>query len=240
MSGTSFRTPKIVQPGGSRPLFAMLLVLLLMMLLAGAVGWYAYDYGQRRAGYFASRSAAEYEALEQRLATLGEECDRQRELAARYERASQIDHAAAEQVQKELMEFQQQRAELQQKVAFLQSLVSGKVTALQVSQMELVREGEGNTYRYSFLISKRAKSDAKVSGSVELQVAGQLQGKAATLASDKLGLGEPLKMGFKHFQKFEGKLQLPVDFIPRELVVTGKPDGKKFKQFEQRLKWQVG
>lgn len=236
MSGRHFQTPRIVQPSGRRPL----LVLLLVVLVASVVGWFTFDYGQRKAGYFASRSDARTQGLEQRLEELGKECDQQRELAARYQRASQIDRMAADQVREELKTLQQQRAKLQQKVAFLQSLISGEVTVLQVSQMEVARDGEGRTYRYSFLVSKRAKSDAKVTGKVELQVVGQQEGKEITLKSDKLGLSEPLTMGFKYFQKFEGKLQLPAEFVPSELVVIGQPKGKKFKRFEQRIKWQFG
>ena len=236
MPGHPFKTPRIVQPSGRRPL----LLLVLLALVAALAAWLAYDYGQRRGGYFAGRSDARIGELEQRLRALTAECDEQRELAARYQRASQIDRAAVGQVREELAALQEERSELEQQVAFLRSLISGEVNALQVSRLTLEREGEGNSYRFSFLVSKRAKSDARISGTVDLKLVGQLQGRESVLASDKLGLSGPLKMGFKHFQKFEGTLELPAGFIPRELLISGRPDGKKFKPFEQRLKWKVG
>jgi hypothetical protein len=236
MRDNPFQTPRIVQSSDGRP---WVLVLLVLSLIA-VVGWSAFEYGRRQAGYFSERSEVQREELERRLSELGNNCDQQRELAARYERASQIDRLAAEQVREDMMGLQQERADLRKKVAFLQSLISGEVTVLQVSEVELVRNGESNAYRFSFMVSKRAKGDEKVSGDVELAVAGKMGGKAATLKADKLGLDKSLKMGFKHFQKFEGVLQLPEDFVPTELVVTGQPDGKKFKDFEQRIKWPLG
>ena len=232
MPGQAFKTPKIVQPSGRGPLFVLLLLV--------AAAWFAYHYGQRGAGYLAEESGAHTRELEQRLQTLDAECEQQRELAARYQRARQIDRAAVEQVQQELTALQQERADLQQRVAFLQSLISGKVTRLQVSQLELAREGKSNTYRFSFLVSKRDKGDAKISGKVELALAGKMKGKDHLLKAKELGLAEPLKMGFKHFQKIEGKLILPEGFEPRELVISARPSGRKFKPVEQRLKWQLG
>lgn len=231
-----FQTPKIIEPGERHPLLLLLLVLSLMAM----VGWYAYDFGQRRAGYFAHESEAQKVQLKQQLKSLGEECDKQRELAARYQRASQIDRLAAEQVREEMKTLQQERSDLRKKVAFLDSLISGEMAALQVSQVKLERRGDGNTYGFSFMISKRAKDDVRVTGKVGLKVSGKLQGKQTTLTPEKLGLNDVLKMGFRHFQKFEGTLKLPDGFDPGELIVVGQPEGKKIKRFEQRIKWQLG
>ena len=46
-----------------------------------------------------------------------------------------------------------------------------------------------------------------------------------------------MKMGFRHFQKFEGSLELPEGFVPSELVVLGEPANKNFKSFEHRAHW---
>ena len=233
-----FETPRIVTPGSRRSRVWMLL-LLVLGLLAG-VAWLAYDQGRQAAGFFSRRSDAEYRALEQRLQTLSQECDRQRELAARYQRASQIDREAVADVREQLKALQDERAALREKVTFLNSLISGKMTGLEISSMALKREGDGNSYRLSFLVSRRSKGEGRVSGSLEIRVKGQLAGKETVIDSGRLGLKEPLKMGFRHFQKFEALLTLPAGFIPRELKVVGHPKGKVFKPFEQTLKWQVG
>jgi len=230
-----FQTPKIVHPSGARST----LLYILAGLGAALLAWFAYQYGLRQAGFLQGRSATEKATLSERAEELEAELEKQRERAARFERASQIDRLAAEQVREELKALQQERSELTKKVAFLNSLVSGEMTMLQVSKVELSQQDQENAFRFSFLVSKRAKGDERVSGQVRLQVAGKLEGKETMLNPQKIGLDKTMKMGFRHFQKFEGKLQLPDGFVPSELVVVGEPKGKKFKSFEHRTRWKL-
>lgn len=232
MPKKSFKTPKIVSPG-RRPVWPWILGLALL----AATAWLAYDYGRRNAGYFVEASDRQIDTLEQRIAALEKECDEQRELAARYQRASQIDKAAAQAVQETIKNLEAERAELRQKVAVLNSLISGKVTALEVSKVKLVQKGQSNEYTLEFIVSKRDKGGERVTGQLQLQVVGRQDGKKKVLGDEQLGLDQPFKMGFKHFQRFAGELKLPKGFAPDEIVIKGKPAGKKFKNFEQRLKW---
>jgi len=234
MSKRQFRTPRIVQ-AGRRGVWRWLLG---AVALAG-VAWLAYRQGQQHAGYHVNASEAEIEALQARIGELREECEQQRELVARYQRASQIDRAAAKEVREALRVAQEEQAKLRKQVTVLNSLISGKVTALEVSAVKLVRLGESNEYAFGFLVSKRDKGGERVSGRLKLRLSGLLDGKAVVLDEKRLGIAQGLKMGFKHFQRFDGKLKLPVGFIPRELVIKGYPDGKKFKSFEKRIKWQA-
>ncbi|BAN69898.1 DUF6776 family protein [endosymbiont of unidentified scaly snail isolate Monju] len=227
MSQRQFKTPRIVQTE-RRQVWPWLLG---GVALAG-VAWLAYHQGQQHAGYYANASEAEITALQARIGELREECDQQRELAARYQRAAQIDRAAAEEVRESLRVAQEEQAKLRKQVTFLNSLISGKVTALEVSEVKLARQGNSSEYAFSFLVSKRDKGGERVSGRLELRLSGLLDEK-------RLDIAQGLKMGFKHFQRFGGKLKLPVGFIPRELVIKGYPDGRKFKPFEKRIKWQV-
>ncbi len=234
MAKREFKTPRIVQ-AGQRPLWPWLLG---VVALAGAA-WLGYRQGQQHAGDPVNASDAEIEALQARIGELQEECEQQRELAARYQRASQIDRAAADEVREALRVAQEEQAKLRKKVTFLNSLISGKVTALEISAVKLIRQGESSEYAFSFLVSKRDKGGERVSGRVKLWLSGRLDGEAVELDEKQLGIAQGLKMGFKHFQRFEGKLKLPEGFIPRELVIQGYPDGKKFKPFEKRINWQV-
>ncbi len=229
-----FRTPRIVETE-RRPLWLWVLGVALLV----AASWFAYQQGQQHAGYFADASDEKIEALQAEVASLREERDRQRELAARYQRAAQIDRAAAEEVRESLRKAQEEQARLRQQVAFLNSLILGKVMALEISEVKLARIGDSSEYTFSFLVSKRDKGRERVSGRLELRLSGLLDGKAVVLDEKKLDIAQGLRMGFKHFQRFEGKLKLPVGFIPRELVIKGYPDGKKFKPFEKNIKWQV-
>lgn len=232
MARNAFKTPKIVSPG-RRPVWPWILGLVVVT----AAAWLAYDQGRRSAGYFAEASNRRIESLTQRVAILEQECAEQRTLAARYQRASQIDRAAVQAVQQTVKDLQAERAKLRQKVAVLNSLLSGKVTALEVSEVKLAQKGKSNEYGLEFIVSKRDKGGERITGQLFLQVVGRQDGKKKILEYKQLGMDGPFKMGFKHFQRFAGELKLPKGFVPDEIVIKGNPSGKKFKRFEQRLKW---
>ncbi|RMG35181.1 MAG: hypothetical protein D6720_07755 [Gammaproteobacteria bacterium] len=233
MPRKQFKTPKIVTPG-RRPVWPWLAIL---VVVGGA--WLAYDYGRRSAGYYAAASTQRIQALEARISTLEGECQEQRELAARYQRASQIDRAAAQAVQESLKSLEAERAELQQKVVMLNSLLSGKVSGLEVTEIKVGRQGEPATYALEFSISKRGKGEERVTGRLELQVIGRRDGKKTVLKEKQLGLKQPFKMGFKHFQRFQGVVRFPKDFTPEQILIKGLPAGKKFKKFEKRVAWSA-
>lgn len=178
--------------------------------------------------------------LEERLEDMRRQRDRLRQQAAKLERAAQIDRSAVSLVQQELKSLQDERAHLQKQVQLLESLVSGDLSLLQLDQLALDKTDTSNRYAFAFTVSKRVKDSEKVRGDVEITVSGELQGKAEELGFESLGVDKPMKMGFSHFQKFQGELKLPAGFIPRELRVSVKPAGKKFKSFDRTFAWQVG
>lgn len=232
MPRNSFKAPKIVSPGRP-PVWPWILGLVVVT----GTAWLAYDQGQRSAGYLAEATSRQIDSLTQQVAILEQDCAEQRALAARYQRASQIDRAAVQAVQETVKDLQAERAKLRQKVAVLNSLLSGKVAALEVSEVRLAQKGQSNEYFLEFIVSKRDKGGERVTGQLLLQLVGQQDGKKKVLEYQHLGLDGPFKMGFKHFQRFAGELKLPKGFAPDEIVIIGDPDGKKFKRFEQHLKW---
>jgi len=233
----SFETPRIVQPGGRRTG----LLWLLALVVAAALSWKIFEFGRERGGFDAGARDTEVALLEKRIETLQKERDELRALVARHQRSSQIDRAAVKVAQADLTALQEERSELRQQLEFYKSLVSGSVALLQITDLSLNKQESGNTYSYVFTVSKRAKDKERVTGSVVLSVAGQLKGEASEIGASKLGLeNDSFRMGFRHFQTFEGELTLPVGFIPREVLIEVKPKGKKHKSFEQSFKWVVG
>jgi hypothetical protein len=204
------------------------------------LAWKMFDFGRQSAGFDSAARDTQVALLEERIAALQAERDQLRAAAARFERSSQIDQSAVSSVQAQLKALQDERSALRQEVEFLKSLVSGDITALQLSELSLHKDDAGAGYRFAFTVSKRAKDDDRVQGAVDVHLSGQLKGEVRTLDSKALGIdAKDLRMGFNHFQKFEGPMQLPVGFIPKELLVEVKPNGKKFKPFEQTFEWRV-
>lgn len=233
-----FQTPQIVQPGNHARL--SLWLLLLLLVAGGALAWKMFDFGRYQAGFDAEARDTEIALLKDRVRSLQAERDSLQQKATRFERAAQIDREAVKATQEQLRVLQDERAKLQKEAAFLKSLVSGDLTMLQVTDFHLHKDPQGNRFTYKFTVSKRAKGNHKVRGHVALGVRGQNKGKAVTLSAKELGIkSKSLVMGFSFFQQFEGELRLPVGFIPKSLVISVRPNGKKFKSFDHSVDWQL-
>lgn len=231
-----FHTPRIVQPDGRRVWIFFAVLVVASVVLA----WFMFDYGRQSAGFFAEQRESETQKLRERIDTLLKERDTLRLNAAKFQRAGQIDQAAVQAVQDEILSLQQDRAKLQKEVEFLKSLLSGDVTMLQLKDFALQPLTEANQYQYTFTLSKRAKGTEKVRGRVDIRVAGELDGKPKELDIKALGVPrKQLVMGFNHFQKFEGKLTLPAGFVAKSMTVLIKPKGKRFKAFDQNFAWET-
>jgi len=230
-------TPRIVQPGeGSGRTWLWLLFLVAL----AAWSWQVFEFGRQRAGFDAGQRNEMAGALQQRIEELENERDALRADAAKFERAGQIDRAAADDIQYEVKVLQDERAELKREVALLQTLVSGGESKLLLGDFSLIRLDELN-YRFEVTLSKRTDDQATVSGQVSFELVGELDGETNILAMSQLTEGKRSAIGirFKSFQKLKSDLRLPEGFDPTAMKIRVQPDGEKFKSFEQAYDWKV-
>lgn len=231
-------TPRIVQPGegGVRPW-----LWLLFLVALAAWSWQVFEFGRQQAGFDVGRHNALEDDLQQRIRELEEERDTLRAAAARFERAGQIDRAAADGVQSEVRALQEERAALKREVALLKTLVAGGgKEALVLEEFSLTRLAD-RSYRVEAMLSKRTDDQDVVSGQVGIEVSGKLDGEDQILVMSELTGGKRSNIGirFKNFQKLKTDLNLPKGFEPSSIAVTVRPDGKKFKSFEQVYDWKL-
>lgn len=229
-------TPRIVQPGEGGRTWLWLLFLAAL----GAWSWQVFEFGQQRAGLDSGTRDQVEERLQERIAVLEEERDVLRREAARYQRAGQIDRAAADGVQEEVKALQAQRAELKREVAFLKTLVSGGTSTLALDDDRLVATGEGS-YRFEVTLSKQSEDSKTVAGQAVIRVKGRQDGIDKTLDMKTITDGRRTKIGikFKSFQKLKTEIKVPTDFQPLTIEVSVSPEGKQFKSFEQVYDWKV-
>jgi len=230
-------TPRIVQPGegGVRP---WLWVLFLVALAAWS--WQVFEFGRQEAGFDVGRQNALEDELQQRILELEEERDNLRAAAARFERAGQIDRAAANGVQAEVRALQDERSELKREVALLKTLVAGgEKETLILEGFSLTHLSE-SSYRVEAMLSKRTDDQEVVSGQVDIEISGEMDGEQQILVLSQLTGGKRSNIGirFKSFQKLKTELSLPEGFEPSSIEMTVRPDGKKFKSFEQAYDWK--
>jgi hypothetical protein len=234
-----YTTPKIVQPGGQQVWLWVLLVILLIL----GVGWNAYQLGREDSG----TSLPDFEAAIAKQRKLIEDLTRERdgllEKTAALEQAGLIDREAMRQVKKQLADYQEERAKIEEELTFLRSMVVDKETrnGIQIREFRLERAGAKGVYRYRFAITRSDKGTDTATGSIFIAVDGVRGGQPKWLplrdiTEDKT---EMVLMKFKQFQDVEGVIRLPDSFKPKKMIVEIKPNSDKLSPVKQRFDWTV-
>ncbi len=204
-----------------RPWRPLLVTIAGLMLLAGAV-YLAYAYGQvtlRVRSQAALLSASELESQRERLT---EENRALRERVAILERAEQVNQKAYSDVDKYLVELQEEIFALKEEVAFYRGIVSSNgEQGLKIQSFKVHRDGEEGGFRFELVLTQDMKSGTLFAGTLDMSIAGEQGGRAKRLLSAELGEGTGVgkEFQFKYFQMIEGRLTLPDGFAPRTVSV---------------------
>lgn len=110
---------------------------------------------------------------------------------------------------------------------------------IELADYTLSRVEGTNQYRYLFTVIKKSSSDTKVLGEIEITVAGLRNGESEELSLSKLtnGRKKAHKLGFRNFQKIEGRFELPTGFEPSEMVIAVKPSSSSYIPFTNAYDW---
>jgi hypothetical protein len=220
-----YQVPKIVAPHEGVP--AWLWSLLALLLVAGG-GWIGYqmdgpDLTERIAGFkpFA----------EKRFKSLQEERDELRRELNKVQREAQMDQVALHALKQQIKEYQTERLEMEEELAFLRGIVSdtSNKTGLRVQKFKLTPGLEAGQFDYRFSVSQVINSGTTAKGKILISVEGLRNDQAATLELKDLtgGKRKSHKMRFRFFQNIEGQLTLPDDFVPAKIVIELDPEGNK-------------
>jgi hypothetical protein len=228
-------TPRIAS-GDTRP---SLWLWTLALLTVGLWTWQVYDYGLNYPGYTAASRADATQQLHERIADLEQEREELRFQSAKYERAGQIDREATLAIRAQITSLQNELSDLEREAASLRTLVTDGGDSLQVKDYALRKTADAERYHYAFTVSRDIEGAKKVEGWVKLRLVGEADGEPQELSLTDLGSGEPEvhKLGFKHYQRLEGDLQLPSGFTPSQLTIDVTPVGTQFKPFSISYDW---
>jgi hypothetical protein len=233
---TRIVTPRIVQPGST----ARVWFLVLFAVVLAVWTWQVFDFGRQQGERVVQTQARVEQRLHVRIADLEQERDTLRAAAARFERAAQIDRAAAEQVRAEVGALQEERAGLQRELAFLKSLLPGSEgEELVLASPNLTALGE-RAFRFEVTLTKPSANDVTVSGEAMVKVRGNADGEPRTLGMASLTAGKRTNIGirFKNFQTLKAELRLPEGFEPQAIEVAVKPDGEAYRPFRRAYDWK--
>lgn len=217
-----------------------LLSFIIIVLLVLAVVWLSYEYGRRVAGFDASQVEQQIQGLQQQLEQAQADLAASQHQAAILERNSQIDGDATSELQATLTLTQNEVLELKKELTFYKSIVSPEDTkrAVAIQTIQMDADGEGG-YNYRIMLSQRGRNDRFVRGKLIVSFKGSQDGEATVIPLKNVSkqVTAPLKLGFKYFQNFEGKLQLPVTFRPELMRVQVKPSSKQLDPVDEQFAW---
>lgn len=239
-------TPRIVQPG-QRSWLTLLLWLLSVVAVALVVGWASYRPPQPQpvaAKVDVGAFQRQIQELQRQLSVLEREKAGLREQNVALERSSQIDREATLQAREQLKEYQRERLELKEELAFLSGIVSNGVKradGLYVQGFQLLKGSEEGVFLYHFTVSQSLKNPDQALGWIYLELEAESGGEMVSLPLQEITRDkqEKLKMRFRHFQDVQGVLVLPEAVVPASLVVKIKPTTKSLSEIEKRFDWLV-
>jgi len=234
-----FYAPRIIQPSGVWYRRAAFLLLLAMSVVVSV--WYAFDRGRVSAGFNRIEARQRIEQQEQKITALEERRAALREKVAVLERSGQIDRTSVVEMKKQLKEFQRERLEQEEELAFLRSIVSTetKKPGLRIQGFQLESAGEARSYAYQFTVSQVLRNIGLATGRIWITIDGFQAGKLRSLPLQEVTAAttESVKMRFRYFQNIEGLIQLPQGFSPESFNVEVKPANKKLAPVAENFKW---
>lgn len=211
-------------------------------LLGGAgIAWAAFELGQVRAGH--SRFAAmEREAgLRAELAEIRRVNSQLGEKVALLETDGKVKAAAYKTVEQQLSDLQAEIQKQSEDIAFYRGIVGDQSSGLRVQDFGLFPGAGPGDFSVRLVLAQALRNGRRVSGTVELAVQGERDGRSMVMRLGELSVDGPdrLSFSFRYFQNLEAALRLPNDFAPQSVTVRVRPKGKGTKPVEASFDWKL-
>ena len=226
---------KTHQPWKSKMLWGIVIVAVIFG------GWTLFDYGRYVAGFDAKTADKEISNLLAVQAELEKQIEKLREDKALLQRAAQIERKAYNELNTTLKVLQAEVLEHKEELAFYRGIVSPKDSSsgLYLQNFFLSQNGDTPSYRYKVVLTQVLKNSRLVTGKVNLQFDGLLDGEPKVLELKDVTAKKisALNYRFKYFQNIEGIVEFPKKFSLLRVKVQILPRGRKRDMIEKTIKW---
>lgn len=218
-------------------------VKLCVLLVLAAACWGLFEYGRKRGGFDRVQARKEMETLVEQISILNARIDELMSENAHLASSSEIDATASKQVSEKLSQLNDEMLELKEELVFYRSLLSPAELepGLQILGIQMIKDGSSNAYNYKIVLTQRHNGNQFATGNVNVQVNGLQSGKETQLDLTEVTASSDNTMSFrfKNFQSIEGKLVLPEDFQPKDVLVSVFPTTRGIKQIERNYEWNT-
>ncbi len=176
------------------------------------------------------RLTVEQASLREERNDLRIDIDRLRAELAMAQRSDQVTRSASKDLQTTLLEREEEVAALRADVAFYERLVSGSAQRQGLTVHSVVMSPkDGGSVRFAITLVQSLKKSGLTRGDVSLSVEGSLAGRLTELEWASLRQdadAAALNFEFRYFQQIEGTIMLPAGFVPQQVRVVVRSDGK--------------
>ena len=211
------------------------------------IGWLAviataFGLGYLLANHDATQAALRIQALQTERDALSEALATAKEGRIRLERSHIIDSEAKRAAQAQLAELQGERLRLAKRVAYLQGLMrNGQTGVVEVKEFLLTEGDAPGLFDYRFTVNQLVPDFRPSRGTAVVKVVLRRDGKRVTLPLSELSgsTSGHHPMAFDFFQTFEGRIQLPPDAEPVEVVVDIEPGNNNLMDSSEAFAWHA-
>ncbi len=190
------------------------------------------------------------EALEEKL---GYERDRNQTLVIRHrelkrgllllEKGAEVDLQALAVLRDELKSLQEEAFQLREELGLYQAVLNSPQEAkgLDIQGFHAYPTAAEQQFRYKVVLTHFAKDGKAIKGRMQMSINGRQGEKSGSHVVQDLSISPSpdFSFEFKNFKVFEGYIEVPEGFSPRQAVVRlESPDGGR-KLIEKTFEWKI-
>ncbi|TDT44614.1 hypothetical protein DES49_0727 [Halospina denitrificans] len=214
-------------------------ILLVFSLICGIGGFWVGGY------YYHDRfqtTSEGFESVREERDHLQEKVTEHRQELIGLRRDQEIDQHSLRQAQSTIRELEQKLKERKSEITFYKSIMApGDIeTGLQVFRLDLDPTRDRKRWRYNLVLSQIGDNNRFVSGHVNVELIGYVDGNRKTLSLDQISDSREksnIEFRFRYFQSVDGDMTIPEDFKPDSIQVTAVAD-RGNQRSERVFRWQ--
>jgi hypothetical protein len=221
------------------PAYVRWLGIIAVAALAMGLSWGMYDAGRRFAGFDKNETDYELERLSEVSSRLQRENDELRMKIASFDRQSQMDVVAREDISKQVKVLEGENIRLKEDLAFFQNLGSatGKTEQrVSISGLKLERGQSPGEYRYSLLLVQGGQRQKEFQGSVEFAVNFEKDGQKMVIPLSSESSSRVFDVRFKFYQRVERSFILPPEAVVESVQIKVFENGMAQARLTQTVK----
>ena len=158
------------------------------------------------------------------------------------ERTAQVERQTITNLQQSMIKQQDEIYKLRNELDFYQRIMTsaGESKGLNIQGLHIEETSQPRSYYFKLILTHVSKSDKVAAGKLSILLEGVQGGTARTIDIRELTLSESLSLNFKfgNFERIEGSIMLPENFIVHRVIVRARQEGKrKTPEIERVFDW---